>query len=74
MFLSLRAEVEDALEGALAELDFPTDDLGIEEPPDDVESVLASSVAFRLAGEAGAAPPQVQIGRASCRERVYVLV
>ncbi|TMT87480.1 arginine--tRNA ligase [Haloterrigena sp. H1] len=59
MFLSLRAEVEDALEGALAELDFPTDDLGIEEPPDDVESVLASSVAFRLAGEAGAAPPQV---------------
>ncbi|ELY53641.1 arginine--tRNA ligase [Natronolimnohabitans innermongolicus] len=59
MFLSLRAEVEDALEGALAELDFPTDDLGLEEPPEDVESVLASSVAFRLAGEAGAPPPQV---------------
>ncbi|QLK27358.1 arginine--tRNA ligase [Natrinema zhouii] len=59
MFLSLRAEVEDALEGALSELGFPTDDLGIEEPPDDVESVLASSVAFRLAGEAGAPPPQV---------------
>ncbi|MFA9417691.1 arginine--tRNA ligase [Natrinema sp. HArc-T2] len=59
MFLSLRAEVEDALEGALAALDFPTDDLGLEEPPDDVASVLASSVAFRLAGEAGAAPPQV---------------
>src|SRR6056297_1971225 len=59
MFLSLRAEVEDALEGALAELDFPTDDLGLEEPPDDVASVLASSVAFRLAGEAGAPPPQV---------------
>src|SRR6056297_1339193 len=59
MFLSLRAEVEDALEGALAELDFPTDDLGLEEPPDDVASVLASSVAFRLAGEAGKAPPQV---------------
>ena len=59
MFLALRAEVEDALEGALSALDFPTDDLGIEEPPDDVASVLASSVAFRLAGEAGAAPPQV---------------
>ncbi|MFD1563574.1 arginine--tRNA ligase [Haloarchaeobius amylolyticus] len=59
MFLSLRAEVEDALEGALSALDFPTDDLGLEEPPDDVDSVLASSVAFRLAGEAGAAPPQV---------------
>ncbi|AXR76758.1 arginine--tRNA ligase [Natrarchaeobaculum sulfurireducens] len=59
MFLSLRAEVEDALEGALSALEFPTDDLGIEEPPADVESVLASSVAFRLAGEAGQAPPQV---------------
>ncbi|MDF9744432.1 arginine--tRNA ligase [Natrinema salsiterrestre] len=59
MFLSLRAEVEDALEGALSTLDFPTDDLGIEEPPEDVASVLASSVAFRLADEAGAPPPQV---------------
>ncbi|WP_254525012.1 arginine--tRNA ligase [Natrinema caseinilyticum] len=59
MFLSLRAEVEDALDGALSTLGFPTDDLGLEEPPDDVDSVLASSVAFRLAGEAGAAPPQV---------------
>ncbi|MDQ2050611.1 arginine--tRNA ligase [Natronolimnohabitans sp. A-GB9] len=59
MFLSLRAEVEDALEGALSELDFPTDDLGLEEPPEDVDSVLASSVAFRLASEAGAPPPQV---------------
>ncbi|SIS11955.1 arginine--tRNA ligase [Natronorubrum thiooxidans] len=59
MFLSLRTEVEAALEEALSALDFPTDDLGIEEPPEDVPSVLASSVAFRLAGEAGAAPPQV---------------
>ncbi|WP_265108883.1 arginine--tRNA ligase [Halosolutus halophilus] len=59
MFRALRAEVEGVLEAALADRDFPTDDLGIEEPPDDVESVLASSVAFRLAGEAGAPPPQV---------------
>ncbi|RQG89112.1 arginine--tRNA ligase [Natrarchaeobius halalkaliphilus] len=59
MFLSLRTEVEKALGGALSALEFPTDDLGIEEPPEDVESVLASSVAFRLAGEAGAPPPQV---------------
>ncbi|WP_255169017.1 arginine--tRNA ligase [Natrononativus amylolyticus] len=58
MFLSLRAEVEDALEGALAALDLPTDDLGIEEPPEDVPAVVASSVAFRLAGELGTAPPQ----------------
>ncbi|AGB38003.1 arginine--tRNA ligase [Natronococcus occultus] len=59
MFLSLRAEVESALETALSALGYPTDDLGLEEPPDDVDSVLASSVAFRLAGEAEAPPPQV---------------
>ncbi|WP_226022755.1 arginine--tRNA ligase [Halomicrobium salinisoli] len=59
MFRQTRAEVEDALEGALEALDLPTDDLGIEEPPEDVPAVLASSVAFRLAGEVGAAPPEV---------------
>jgi len=59
MFLALRAAVEDALREALAARDFPTDDLGIEEPPEDVDAVLASSVAFRLASEAGAPPPQV---------------
>ncbi|WP_225335161.1 arginine--tRNA ligase [Halomicrobium urmianum] len=59
MFRQTRAEVEDALEGALAALDLPTDDLGIEEPPEDVPAVLASSVAYRLAGEVGAAPPEV---------------
>ena len=59
MLRSLRAEVADALEGALAARDLPTDDLGIERPPDDVDAELASSVAFRLAGEMGAAPPEV---------------
>ncbi|MDG5777601.1 arginine--tRNA ligase [Haloarculaceae archaeon H-GB1-1] len=59
MFLSLRTEVEDALHGALGTLDLPTDDLGIEEPPEDVDAVLASSVAYRLAGEVGAPPPKV---------------
>ncbi|MCU4927065.1 arginine--tRNA ligase [Halobacteria archaeon AArc-dxtr1] len=59
MFRSVRTEVEDAIEEALSTLEFPTGDLGIEEPPDDVDSVLASSVAFRLASEAGAPPPQV---------------
>ncbi|NHN41809.1 arginine--tRNA ligase [Halorubellus sp. JP-L1] len=59
MFLTLRSAVEDALAGALADLGYPTDDLGIEEPPEDVDAVLASSVAFRLASEAGAPPPQV---------------
>jgi arginyl-tRNA synthetase len=59
MFLTLRSAVEDALADALDGLDYPTDDLGIEEPPEDVDAVLASSVAFRLASEAGAPPPQV---------------
>ncbi|MFC7228148.1 arginine--tRNA ligase [Salinirubellus salinus] len=59
MFVTFREEVRDALHGALTSLDYPTDDLGIEEPPEDVPAVLASSVAFRLASEAGAPPPQV---------------
>ena len=59
MFRRFRAEVEDAVESALAALDLPTDDLGVEEPPEDVGATLASSVAFRLAGEVGAPPPSV---------------
>ena len=59
MFRQLRAEAETALAAALTELDLPTDDLGIEEPPEDVDAVLASSASFRLAGEVGAPPPKV---------------
>jgi len=59
MFPAFRAEVADAVEAALVGLDLPTGDLGIEEPPEDVDAVLASSVAFRLAGEVGAPPPEV---------------
>ncbi|QCJ47153.1 MULTISPECIES: arginine--tRNA ligase [Haloprofundus] len=59
MFREFRSQVESALTDALSSLDAPTDDLGVEEPPEDVDAVLASSVAFRLAGELGAAPPQV---------------
>jgi len=65
MFLAARAAVAEALESALAARDLPTDDLGIEEPPDDVDAILASSVAFRLAGEVGAAPPEVAADIAS---------
>ncbi len=59
MFRELRTEVESALAEALSSLDLPTDDLGVEEPPEGVAAALASSVAFRLAGEAGAPPPSV---------------
>jgi arginyl-tRNA synthetase len=59
MFREFRSEVEDAVSTALSALDLPTDDLGVEEPPEDVQATLASSVAFRLAGEVGAPPPKV---------------
>ena len=59
MFIALREEVEAALAEALDACGYPADDLGIEEPPADREAVFASSVAFRLASEAGAPPPEV---------------
>src|SRR6056297_3174622 len=59
MFRQFRSEVESALGDALDALALPTDDLGIERPPNDMDATLASSVAFRLAGEVGAAPPSV---------------
>ncbi|MFB6172632.1 MAG: arginine--tRNA ligase [Haloarculaceae archaeon] len=59
MFLTFRDEVEAALTEALAARDLPTDDLGVEEPPEGVDAVLASSAAFRLAGEVGAPPPEI---------------
>jgi arginyl-tRNA synthetase len=59
MLIRFRESVEAALADALDALDLPADDLGVEQPPEDVDAVLASSVAFRLAGEVGAPPPQV---------------
>jgi arginyl-tRNA synthetase len=59
MFIEFRSAVEDAVGAALDARDLPTDDLGIEEPPEGVDAVLASSVAFRLAGELGSPPPAV---------------
>jgi arginyl-tRNA synthetase len=59
MFLAFRESVEAALRDALEARGLPTHDLGVEEPPEDVDAVLASSVAFRLAGELESPPPQV---------------
>jgi arginyl-tRNA synthetase len=59
MLRAFRDEVESALADALAALDLPGEDLGIETPPADVPAVLASSVSFRLAGPAEMAPPEV---------------
>ncbi|MFB6110679.1 MAG: arginine--tRNA ligase [Halodesulfurarchaeum sp.] len=59
MLLDFRGEVESALADALDALSLPSEDLGIETPPEDVPAILASSVAFRLAGPAEAPPPDV---------------
>ena len=59
MFRQFRSEVESALSAALSDLDLPTDDLGIERPPEEMDATLASSVAFRLASAVGDAPPNV---------------
>ena len=59
MFVEFRSEVERAVADALSALSLPTDDLGIERPPAELSATLASSVAFRLAGEVGAPPPEV---------------
>jgi len=59
MLHAFREEVASALAEAFAALELPEDDLGIEEPPEDVPAVLASSAAFRLAEAAGAPPPQI---------------
>jgi len=59
MFRAFRSDVETAMKAALDDRDLPTGDLGIEEPPEELDATLASSVAFRLAGEIGAAPPAV---------------
>ena len=65
MFRAFRAEVADALTAGLRSRELPTGDLGIEEPPEDLAATLASSVAFRLAGELEAAPPQAATELAS---------
>ncbi|MFB6311822.1 MAG: arginine--tRNA ligase [Salinirussus sp.] len=65
MYRELRDAVADALHAALEAKGYPADDLGLEEPPADVDAVLASSVAFRLAAAAEAPPPEVAAELAS---------
>ncbi|MFB6268251.1 MAG: arginine--tRNA ligase [Halodesulfurarchaeum sp.] len=59
MLDAFRDEVAAALRDALAARSLPTDDLGIEEPPEDIDAVLASSAAFRLAEVAESPPVEV---------------
>ncbi|MFB6193802.1 MAG: arginine--tRNA ligase [Halobaculum sp.] len=59
MLRQFRSAVAEEMGSALSAAGYPTDELGIEEPPEDVDATLASNVAFRLAAEAGAPPPAV---------------
>lgn len=59
MFRSTREDVTTALADALEVLSLSSEDLGLERPPEGVDAILASNVAFRLASEAGAPPVEV---------------
>ncbi|MFB6197155.1 MAG: arginine--tRNA ligase, partial [Halobacteriaceae archaeon] len=57
MLRHFRDDVQEALEGSLSELDLSVKDVGVEEPPSNVDAVLASNVAYRLANQVGKSPP-----------------
>jgi len=59
MYRATRAEVAAALSAAVSDLGYAVEDVGLEEPPEGVDAVVASSVAFRLAAQAEAPPPRV---------------
>ncbi|PSP39358.1 arginine--tRNA ligase [Halobacteriales archaeon QH_7_65_31] len=59
MFIAFREEVTTVLADALDDRGYPSDDLGIERPPEGFDAVLASSISFGLASEAERPPPQV---------------
>ena len=59
MYRRLRAEAAEVLAAALSAHDLPADELGLEDPPGDVDAIVASSVAFRLTEAMGATPPEV---------------
>ena len=59
MFRRFRSAVTEATRAAVSAAGYSATAVDIEEPPDDVDATLASSVAFGLAAEAGAPPPQV---------------
>jgi arginyl-tRNA synthetase len=61
MFRAFRTEVTECLREALAEMGHPGIDIGIEEPPGQIDAALASNVAFRLADLQGQ-PPQAIAG------------
>ncbi len=59
MLREARQEFAEMVRGALAAEGWPSDELALEDPPTDVQAIVASSVAFRLANEVERAPPAV---------------
>lgn len=59
MLREARIEFAEALAAALAAAGWPSESLALEDPPDDIDAVVASSVAFRLASEARQPPAAV---------------
>lgn len=59
MLRSLRGEFRDVLRDALEAEGIDEDDLGLEDPPEEFDAVVASNLAFRLASRLGEAPPVV---------------
>lgn len=59
MLREARQEFASVLEEALATEGWPKASLALEEPPSDVDSIVASSVAFKIANEADLPPPVV---------------
>ena len=59
MYRVFQEEVESVVADVLEAHGVETADLGLEEPPDDVDAILASSIAFRIAGERGKSPVEM---------------
>ena len=57
MYRAVREEVTVALEAVFDAWDVDVDDPGLERPPEEQDAVIASNVAFRLAGQRGETPP-----------------
>ncbi|WP_415489235.1 arginine--tRNA ligase [Candidatus Hikarchaeum yamanae] len=59
MLLAMRSEVENAFECVCSQLDLHMSDFGLEEPPEEVEAILASNIAYRVQKEMGKPPSEV---------------
>ena len=59
MLRALREEFRDVLRDALQAEEIALDDLGLEDPPSEYDAVVASNLAFRLAGQMDESPPAV---------------